>query len=80
MATKSKDQAAGPATKGLKIIARCESFRRAGHSFGADAKTISLADLTDDQVDLLKGERLLVVQEVDIEPKKEPAADPAAKK
>lgn len=76
MATSNKaiNKAAGSATRGLRVIARRDSFRRAGHVFSGEAKTIALADLTEDQVELLKSERLLVVQEVDIEPAKEEAA------
>jgi len=71
MATANKTKAAGPSTRGLKVIARAPSFRRAGHVFGAEAKTIPMSDLTDDQVDLLKAEPMLVVQEVDVDPEKE---------
>lgn len=74
MAKANTTKAAGPATKGLKVIARRESFRRAGLTFSGEARTIPLAELTDEQVELLKGEPLLVVQEVDIElPKEKPA-------
>ena len=71
MATKkAKPEAAGPDTKGLKVIARPEAFRRAGYAFTREPLTIPLSDLTEEQVDLLKGEPALVVQEVDIEPRK----------
>lgn len=71
MATANKAKAAGPATRGLKVIARAATFRRAGHVFGAEPVTIALADLTEDQVEQLKSETMLVVQEVDIEQPKE---------
>lgn len=68
MATDKKSKAAGPATKGLKVIARRDNFRRAGHVFGSEAVVIALSELTDEQVEQLKNEPLLVVQEVDIKP------------
>lgn len=67
MATaKSKTKAAGPATKGLRIVARPPTFRRAGYTFTAEAQTIPLSDLSAEQVELLQGEVNLVVSEVDI--------------
>lgn len=67
MAT-AKPKAAGPATKGLKIVSRpAGGFRRAGLAFSAEGSTHALSDLTQEQVDLLKAEPQLVVVEVDIE-------------
>lgn len=73
MATSNKNQgrAAGPATKGLKVTARPASFRRAGHTFSGEAKTIPLSELTEQQVEQIKADPNLVWQEVDVE---EPAA------
>lgn len=71
MATQ-KAKAAGLQTKGLKVIARRDSFRRCGRVFGGEAVVIPLSDLTEEQVEQLKAEPLLVCQEVDIEP---PAAE-----
>ena len=69
MATTNKTpRAAGPETRGLKVVARRDTFRRAGHVFGSEPKTLALSDLTEDQVDAIKGDSQLVVQEVDIEP------------
>lgn len=67
MATQ-KPKAAGPATKGLKVIARRDTFRRAGYVFSGEPTVIALDALTDEQVEQLKSEPLLVVQEVDLEP------------
>lgn len=64
----AKTKAAGPATKGLRVVARREVFRRAGRVFTAEATTIPLSELSDDDVDALKAEPQLVVSEVDIEP------------
>lgn len=67
MATKPK--AAGPATKGLKVISRREGgFRRAGRHWSAEGETVSLSDLTVDQVEAITNEPQLVVVEVDITP------------
>ena len=68
MATTKK---AGPATKGLKVTARAASFWRGGHQFGAEPKTLALADLTPEQAEAIRHEGrpggMLVVEEVDIE-------------
>jgi len=59
---------AGAPIKALKVISRRDSFRRAGFEFTGEAKTLPLDELTDDQVEALKTEPLLVVNEVEIEP------------
>lgn len=65
MAT-TKAKAAGGADKGLKVIARAAHFRRAGFAFTGEPTVIPLSELTEEQVEQLKAEPLLVVQEVDI--------------
>lgn len=77
MATAAKSKAAGPATKGLKVVSRPASFRRGGHTFTADPTVIPLDQLTEEQVQQITGDKNLVVQEVDIE---SPAEDKPAKK
>lgn len=71
----TKKQAAGPATKGLKVQATVDSFWRAQRQFTREWVTIPLAELTPEQAaeireegDLTHGH--LVVVEVDIEPAK----------
>lgn len=66
MATANKSKAAGPATKGLKVVSRPASFRRGGHTFTAEPKTIALDQLTEEQAEQIKTDMNLVVQEVDI--------------
>lgn len=70
MATKPpiKPATAGPATRGLKVVARTASFWRGGHQFGAEAVTVPLSKLTPEQVEAITNEPMLVVQEVDIAP------------
>ncbi|MGQ3072570.1 MAG: HI1506-related protein [Ferrovibrionaceae bacterium] len=53
--------------KALKIVSRPDSFRRAGHEFTSEPKTILLTDLTADQVQALRDEPKLVVVDIDIE-------------
>jgi hypothetical protein len=77
MATNDK-KPGGPTGKGLKVVPKRDGFRRAGHVFSGDGKTIAYADLTVGQVELLKGEPMLVVMEVDL-PKEEPAKEEPAK-
>jgi Mu-like prophage FluMu N-terminal domain len=77
MATNDK-KPGGPTGKGLKVVPKRDGFRRAGHVFSGEGKTIAYADLTVGQVELLKGEPMLVVMEVDL-PKEEPAKQEPAK-
>lgn len=66
---KDTPKAAGPANRGLRVVARVDGFRRAGRAWSG-ASTVPLSELTEEQVELLKGEPMLVVDEVDIEPAK----------
>ena len=69
MATTKKDKSAGPADNGLRVVARPQGgFRRAGYHFSAEGVTLPLSELTDDQVEQLRGEPQLVVVDVDIAP------------
>lgn len=54
---------------GLRITAKTEGFRRAGRAWSKQPTDVPLADLGDDQVDLLREEhgRMLTVEEVVIE-------------
>ena len=58
---------AGTADKGLKVTSRPATFRRAGHTFSSEARTIPLSELTDEQVELIESDPNLVSQRVDIE-------------
>lgn len=70
MATQPKRVSAGPATKGVRIVARSEAgFRRIGRHFGAEPTDIPLSDLTEDELAALNSERQLVVVPIDIEAK-----------
>lgn len=61
----------------LQIVARCESFRRAGHTFTAQPTIIEAASLTAEQIEALKNEPSLVVVEFDGEaPAKAAQPDP----
>jgi hypothetical protein len=66
MAKTPAKKPAGSADKGLKIVARKDSFRRCGRVFGAEPTVISLADLSEDDVTTLKDEPQLVVVECDM--------------
>ena len=68
-------KAAGAADKGLKVTSRPATFRRAGFAFSGEARVIPLSDLTDEQVELIESDPMLVSQRVDIE-----VAPPEAKK
>ena len=63
----AKIKAAGPADKGLRIVARPQGgFRRAGRHYSAEGITVPLSELTDDDVATLRTEPQLVVVDVDI--------------
>lgn len=78
MAT-SKTKAAGPDNKGLRVTSRPASFRRGGHTFTGEAKTIPLSELTEEQAAQIVEDPNLVSQLVDIEPPEE-GKKPEAKK
>jgi hypothetical protein len=71
MATKKTEKGAGPADKGLRVTARCDSFWRGGHQFGPEPRVIPLNELTEVQREQICTEGLpggkLVVDLVDIE-------------
>ena len=68
MATSNKKApAAGPAGKGLRVVAKVDGFRRAGRPWEGTT-VVAYADLTDAQVEALQGESMLIVDEVDIKP------------
>lgn len=60
-------------TKGLRIVAKREGFRRAGFVFGTQAETIALTDLDEDQEAALRKEPMLVVVDIDLPTPQEPA-------
>lgn len=71
---------AGPANKGLRIVARKDLFRRCGRAFGAEPVVIPLTDVSAGEVEILKAEAQLVVVDVDIEPPKDAAPAEKGKK
>lgn len=74
MATKNQAKAAGPVTKGLKVTSRPAIFRRGGHTFTGEPKTIPLSELSEEQAAAIVEDPNLVSQLVDIE---EPATKDA---
>lgn len=66
MAT-AKKKAAGPADKGIKVVARpMAGFRRAGRFFSAEGLVLPLSDLEDEELEQLRSEPQLIVVDVDI--------------
>jgi hypothetical protein len=69
MATANKTKAAGPATRGLRVTTKRDGFRRAGIEWNGTT-TVPLSELSADQAEAIKAETtMLIVDEVDIEPK-----------
>lgn len=70
MAT-SKPKTAGPANKGLEVIAKRALFYRGGQAFTQEPRVVALADLTEEQAQQIRDEGapggMLVVREVAIE-------------
>ncbi len=62
----TKDAKAAKTVPGIKVIARADRFRRAGRVFTAEPTLIPLSDLDKKQVDALRTEPMLVVQDVDV--------------
>lgn len=58
----------GPADKGIQVVSRPPSFRRAGFVFTAEPTVIPLSELTEEQGRALISEPNLVCTPVDIPP------------
>ncbi|WP_416053126.1 hypothetical protein [Cupriavidus basilensis] len=52
--------------KVLRVVSRKDSFRRAGHEFGAEPKNLPLDTLHQDHVSAIKGDPNLVAVEVEV--------------
>lgn len=74
MSSKSKAKPAGESTVGLRVIARRDSFRRAGRVFTPEATVIPLSELSEEEANAIKDETQLIVDVVSIET---PKADKA---
>lgn len=80
MATESQDKKAsqagndqeGPAKsrarkgKALRISAKAARFRRAGITFGREPTVVMLSDLEKDQVEQLRAEPMLTVEDIEV--------------
>jgi hypothetical protein len=53
-------------TPALRITSARDGFRRAGRAWSKAPTEIPLADLTDDQVDMLRAEPMLTVKEISL--------------
>lgn len=53
--------------KALQVVSKVEGFRRAGIVFGRTETTVKLSELDDAQVELIKGEPLFTVSEVEVD-------------
>ncbi len=51
----------------LRVTARRDGFRRAGRAWPGEPTIVPLSELSEDQVALLRGESMLVVEDVEIE-------------
>lgn len=65
--------------KVLRVTAKRDGFRRAGFAFGSAPVDLPIANLTKDQIELLKSEPMLVVVEAEAEVAELPKAAKAAK-
>ncbi len=60
----------------LRVVAKKDGFRRAGFAFGSDPQDIPLDTLDAKQLAALKGDRMLVATELEIDQAE--AGEPAA--
>ena len=51
----------------LSVVSRRNGFRRAGRAWSKEPTTVKLSDLTEDQIDAIKEESMLIVTEVEID-------------
>ena len=67
MATESQDKKPSARKgKALRISAKATAFRRAGITFGREPTVVMLSDLEKDQVELLRAEPMLTVEDVEV--------------
>jgi hypothetical protein len=52
--------------KALSVQSRREGFRRAGHPWSKQETVVLLSELSKEQIDLIKGEAVLAVTEVEV--------------
>lgn len=65
---------AGEANKGIEVIAKTEVFYRAGRQWGQSPTVVPLADLTEDELQELRDEPMLIVRDVEIKAEGEATA------
>lgn len=53
--------------KALEITSKDDGFRRAGRAFSRTPSNVPLADLTEEQVEQLKNEPMLIVREIELD-------------
>lgn len=68
MAKANEPKNAGAATKGVEVIAKADVFYRAGRQWGQTPTVVPLDCLTEEQLQELRDEPLLIVREVEIKP------------
>ena len=66
MAKKDETPKAGDKLHGVEVIAKADVFYRAGRAWGHAPTVVPLSELTEDELDELKSEPMLLVREVDI--------------
>jgi hypothetical protein len=59
---------AGSNTEGIEVVAKRETFFRAGLQFGHEPKQVALDTLTRAQLDDIMDEPMLIVREIKIDP------------
>ena len=74
MATAKDTKKAGEAAKGIEVIAKTEVFYRAGRQWGQNPTVVPLAELTEDELQELRDEPMLIVRDVDIKAEGEATA------
>lgn len=62
-----KPQITAGKVAGLRVTARQAGFRRAGRAWSTDPTDVPESDFTDDQIDALLDDPMLIVEEIEID-------------
>ncbi|MDH0494251.1 HI1506-related protein [Comamonas aquatica] len=75
---KAATRPAGPATEAIKVVPKRAGFRRAGYAFPEEGQTIALSELSEEQLQQLEAEPMLVTSRVTVAGQAEGPAAPAS--
>lgn len=68
MAKANEPKKAGESTQGVEVIAKADVFYRAGRAWSNTPTVVPLSELTEEQLQELQDEPMLIVRTVEIKP------------